>query len=289
MDPATIYWFVSIASISSLAWAGGYYLGKHSVAVARTSLLCGLMLMLVWCWLHYHPAVAVNIIPLSILTKIEGVGSVPIFMLLLGLAWSRAKLPRQKRVISWAIMFGGVFFINGALWMLQSTPEQSFATTVEGGVVKQSQEYSCVPAACAQALDLLGIPTSEQQMANLTLTRPGTGSTILRALDGLTKRLENTHYTVELLEVTPEELRQLPYPIVTPLRYEPARLHMVTITGAGKSSVTVADPIEGNLSITWATLEEVFGGAGVGLCQALGGRLAVIWRAQIGHIIMHFL
>ncbi len=217
--------------------------------------------MLVWCWLHYHPAVAVYVIPLSVLTKIEGVGSVPIFMLLLGLAWSRAKLPRQKRVISWAIMFGGVFFVNGALWMLQSTPEQSFAATVgEGEVVKQSQEYSCVPAACAQALDLLGVPTSEQQMAKLTHTRPGTGSTILRALDGLNKRLEHTPYTAELLEVTSEEVRQLPYPIVTPFRYEPTRLHMVTVTRTTPTSVMVADPIEGNMSMTWATFEEVFGG-----------------------------
>lgn len=260
MDPTTIYWFISIASLSSLAWAGGYYLGKWSVAMARVTLLCGLTCIVLWGWLHYHPAVAVKLIPLAILTRIEGVGGVPIFMLLLGLAWSRARLPRQRRVISWAVMFGGVFFLNGALWMLQSTPEQSFAATVSGEPVMQSKEYSCVPAACAQALDLLDIPSSEQQMARLTQTRPGTGSTMLRAMSGLKTRLENTPYTVELLEVRSEELRQLPCPMLTPLRYEATRLHMVTITSVNEYGAYISDPVDGPLHLSWSTIQRVFSG-----------------------------
>ncbi len=256
----TIGWFISIASISTLAWAGGYYLGRRSVASARSVLIGGLACMGLWCWLSYHPAVAVKLIPLPVLTQIEGIGSVPFFMLLLGVAWSRARIPRQKRVISWAVMFGTIFFINGGLWMLQSTPEHGFAETVSDEPVMQSQEYSCVPAACAQALDHLGIPTSEQQMAKLTQTRPGTGSTTLRAMHGLKQRLEQTSYDVELLQVQPRELRHMPFPIVTPLRYEPTRLHMVTITGATDDKVQIQDPVDGASHISWNTLEKVFTG-----------------------------
>ncbi len=260
MDPTTIYWFISIASLSSLAWAGGYYLGKRSAAMARSVLLCGLACMLTWIWLHNHPAVAVKLIPLMVLTRIEGVGGVPFFMLLLGLAWARASQPRQKRLITWAVMFGAVFFIHGGLWMLQSTPEQSFASTISDEPVMQSQEYSCVPAACAQALDLLGIPSSEQQMARLTQTRPGTGSTMLRAMQGLTQRLEQTPYTIELIEVRSEELCRLPFPMLTPLRYEATRLHMVTITSVDDMGVRVNDPVDGPLNMSWDTVEQVFSG-----------------------------
>lgn len=261
MDPTTIYWFTSIAALSTLAWAGGYYLGKRSAATARSALLGGLACMVTWGWLHYHPAVAVKVIPLTVLTRIEGVGSVPFFMLLLGLAWSRARLPRQKRVISWAIMFGGVFFLNGSLWMLQSTPEQSFASTINiDQPVMQSQEYSCVPAACAQALDLLGVPSSELTMARLTQTRPGTGSTMLRAMNGLKDRLENTPFSVELLEVKAEGLKKLPCPMVTPLRYESTRLHMVTIVSISENAIHIMDPVDGPISMTWESLEPVFSG-----------------------------
>lgn len=259
MEPS-IGWFVTIASLSSLAWAGGYYLGKRSAAVARSTLLCGLVCMALWAWLHYHPAVAVKLIPLTVLSRIEGVGSVPFFMLLLGLAWARAKLPRQRRLISWAIMFGAVFFIHGGMWMLQSTPEQGFASTMSRESMRQSQEYSCVPAACAHALTLMGLPTSEKYMARLTQTRPGTGSTIIRAMRGLSQRLEGTAYTVELLEVRAEELRYMPCPILTTFRYEPTRLHMVTITAVTDSDVMVADPIEGNMKVSWPTLDKVFSG-----------------------------
>lgn len=259
MDP-TISWFISIASLSSLAWAGGYYLGRRSAAAVRATLLAGLACMGTWVWLSYHPAVAVKLIPLSILTSIEGVASVPFFMLLLGLAWSKAKLSSQKRLISWAMMFGAVFFVNGGLWMLQSTPEMGFAGTIGDEPVMQSQEYSCVAAASAQALNLLGVQSSERQMAQLTQTRPGTGSTTLRAMHGLNQRLKHADYDVELVEVSLEELHQLPVPMLTPVQYEPTRRHMVTITEVSKDGLSILDPIDGPVHISWDSLEEVFTG-----------------------------
>jgi Peptidase C39 family len=264
MDP-TVSWFVSIASLSSLAWAGGYYMGRRSAGHARAVLLIGLASMGTWLWLHYNPAVAVRVIPLSILSQIEGVGNVPFFMLLLGLAWARSQRARQKRLVLWAVVLGIVFFVNGGLWMLQSTPEQSFAGTPAGGPgadepVRQSEEYSCVPAACAQVLDLLGIPTSERQMARLTQTRPGTGATTLRAMQGLSQRLQGTGYTVELLEFKVSELRSLPCPALTPLQYESTIKHMVTVTAVTPIGLQIIDPIDGPMLLGWKTLETVFTG-----------------------------
>ncbi len=259
MEP-TIGWFVIIASLSSLAWTGGYYMGRCSAAHARAACLAGLASMGGWVWLHNHPSVAVRVIPVSILSQIEGVASVPFFMLLLGIAWARSHKARQKRLVIWSVMLGTVFFVNGGLWMLQSTPEQSFAGTTSGEPVKQTQEFSCVPAACAQALEQIGIGSSEREMALLTKTRPGTGSTTLRAMQGLSERLKGTAYQVELLEPSLEELRSLPCPALTPLQYEPARRHMVVITARSKSGLTIFDPNDGYVHINWSSLEDYYTG-----------------------------
>ena len=124
----------------------------------------------------------------------------------------------------------------------------------------QSQDYSCVAAASAQALNLLGIKTSERQMAQLTQTRPGTGSTTFRAMHGLNQRLKHSDYTVELLEVSLEDLDQLPLPLMTPLQYEPTRRHMVTIKSVSEDVLHVMDPVDGEVMISWNSMKQVFTG-----------------------------
>ena len=84
--------------------------------------------------------------------------------------------------------------------MIQSTPRNAFGRQTSSGPVMQSQDYSCVPAACATALNQLGLPTTEAEMAELTQTRPGTGATLIRALAGLRERLAGTSFSVELVQ-----------------------------------------------------------------------------------------
>ena len=48
--------------------------------------------------------------------------------------------------------------------------------------------------------------------------------------------------------------------MLTPLRYEATRLHMVTITSADDMGVRVNDPVDGPLNMNWDTVEQVFSG-----------------------------
>lgn len=240
-----VNWFIALAILAALAWTAGVRLGRGPVWAGRCAILLAVLCILGWGWLVRHPATAVQVVPPWMLSRIEGVGGVPWFMMILGVAWTRCYCARQRHVVGWALMFGVIYFINGGMWMLQQTPTAAMAHQITGREVRQSQSYSCVPAACATAMNLLGLPTSEALMAELTQTRPGSGATIVRALDGLTLRASGSDYEPVLLEPRWAQLRTMPMPVLTPLQFEPTRRHMVTLTSIHADGVWLMDPVDG--------------------------------------------
>lgn len=242
---ASVYWFIGLAIFAALSWGVGFRLGSGPVWRTWASLALGIGLILGWAWLIRHPSVAVHVIPVGVLSRIEGVGGVPIFMLILGVAWARCSVPRQRHVVAWGMMLGAIYYVNGGMWLLQETPTAVMGQTITDADFRQTQDYTCVPAACATALNMMGVPSTEAQMAELTQTRPGTGATIIRALDGLNHRLNNTGIAPVLLEPDWEILRGMDTPMLTPLQFESTRRHMVVISSITQSGVWVMDPVEG--------------------------------------------
>lgn len=223
----------------------------------------GVLLLVIWAWLTWNPAVAVHAIPAGLLTYLEGVAAVPVFMLICGVAWSCSTLPRQRRVTALAAAMGLIYFVQGGMWMLQTTPRSALGEQIvvdPSGVVYQSTEFSCVPAACATALTQLGVPTTEADMAELTQARPGTGSTLIRAMNGLQQRLADSPIEVHLVEPDYEQLTSLPLPALTPLRMGTTQRHMVVLTHVNEQVVSLIDPQEGRVLYYRDDFEEVFEG-----------------------------
>ncbi len=257
MEPS-IGWFVVWALASGLMLRLGVWLGRGSRWRAGLAMVLGFALLGWWVWLNRNPQIAVQTIPLSILSHIEGIGAVPGFMLVVGVAWSMCHLPRQRKVTLVAVALGGLYFLHGGLWMLQTTPTTSFANSIQGGLVMQSQDYSCVAAACATALSDLGLPASEARMAELTQTRPGTGATLIRAMEGLRRQLAGSRYRARLVEPTYEQLMALRPPLITPLRFEATMLHMVVLRQVDEHGVLVADPTNGEIWLERAHFEQFY-------------------------------
>jgi hypothetical protein len=255
----SVVWFVAMAAAAALSWFAGVLLGRTGRGSVG-GLMLGVALLGGWAYLAHHPAVAVRMIPVGVLSQIEGVAAVPVFMFVIGIVWAASSVPRQRRVAAWAAMLGTVYFLQGGMWMLQTTPAAGFASDVHRGAVLQSQEYSCVPAACATALNMLGLYTSEAEMAHLTRTRPGTGATTIRAMHGLTQRLEGTPFRVQLLHLRPDELRSLDMPALTPLQFERTRRHMVTLLDANEHGVWIADPMDGPRLLDWGAFRASYTG-----------------------------
>ncbi|MEM6458581.1 MAG: cysteine peptidase family C39 domain-containing protein [Planctomycetota bacterium] len=255
---ASVLWFVGTALLTAAAWAAGVWLGRGGAWRGRLTIGFGVLAVIGWGWLVRHPAAAVAVVPVGVLSRVEGVGGVPWFMLILGAAWSRAALTRQRVVIAWAMMFGAVYFVHGGRWLLQETPAAVMGQTTRPYAIRQSRDYSCVPAACATALNLLGVPSTEKQMAELTQTRPGTGATVVRALDGLSQRLRGTGVTPRLLEVEPDAIGTLPLPLLTPLQFVAGRRHMVVVTRIDRRGYWVMDPTDGLQHFDRDAFAEVF-------------------------------
>ena len=260
---ATIVWFVALAVVTGLAFTFGRWLGSGSRQRAWMALGLGFMGLGLWAWLMRHPVVAVHMIPLSLLAHIEGTGAAPMFMLVLGVVFALAQRPRQRRVVYFAIGLGGLYFVNGGLWMLQTTPASVLGNSVQGRVVLQTQDYSCVPAACATALNRLGYPSSEAEMALMTQTRPGTGATVIRALEGLRQRLAGTGVRPELVQPTYEELTAAPMPAVTALQFEATRRHMVVLERVAAKGVLLADPEIGEYFLDRPDFAKVYTGQAI--------------------------
>jgi len=156
------------------------------------------------------------------------------------------------------VVLGTIYFLHGGLWMLQSTPTQSFAQTHDSAVVRQSQNFSCVPAACATALGYLGVDSSEAEMADLTQTRAGSGATLIRAMEALQRKLAGTGIQVKMLEPEYAQLLGLEMPLLTPLHLELGRQHMVTVLRADESGAWVADPLQGELYVPRQRWQEAY-------------------------------
>ena len=254
----SVSWFVlqAVAALFTL-WLGGR-IGLHRIGRVWIWLCVGVALIFIWGWLKHHPSVAVHALPLKTLYFIEGTGAVPIFMFVIGIIYGRSSTSRQRRVAVLAMIFGVVYFLQGGMWMLQTTPSASFADTVRGDVVRQSQDFSCVPASCATALRFVGIAATESEMADLTRTRPGTGATLIRAMESLRRKLAHSDVRVSLLEPTYDQLCGLPMPALTPLNLEIGRHHMVVLTEVTEHGARVLDPQLGKLYMDRGELEDAF-------------------------------
>lgn len=257
----SVGWFLILAALSCGGFLIGTRLGHAAPRRAWITMSASLLLILIWQWLQQQPHLVVLAIPAHILSYMEGIAAVPLFMLIVGTLWSLATFPRQRRWAAVGLMVGVLYFLSGGWWMLQSTPRQAFAhSLVEDGVVMQSQDYSCVPAACATATQYLGLPTSEAEMAQLTNTRPGTGATLVRALAGLQTRLSGTEWHPRLMQPNYRQLMALEGPMVAPLQFELTRRHMVVILKTGPFSVQIADPYSGMVEMDRREFEQVYGG-----------------------------
>lgn len=239
----------------------GHRVGQGADRRTWSTLIVALGMLGLWTWLQHHPGIAVRVIPVGLLSYIEGVAGVPVFLFITGVAWARATRMHQKRLTALAACLGGVIFLQGSMWMLQTTPSAALGDK-QSPVVMQSQDFTCVPAACASALNRLGVSTTEGEMAELTFTRPGTGATLIRALDGLNQRLAGTDFGAEILDATVDQLSLLNMPLLTPLRFESAQFHMVVILDAHpRHGIFFMDPTNGAMRFSSSEFGEVFSGS----------------------------
>lgn len=259
------FWFVLI----SAAAVASFFLGRRLGAVGRAftfgSLGLALITLFFWSWLQWHPAILVRALPLSMLAYLEGVGGVPILTLILGIAWRISGGLRERAFVLAGVAVCTGYFLHGGSWMLQSTPELAFADQTHPRLrpVMQTQNYSCGAAASATALRRLGVWTTEGEMAELIQARPGTGTTMIRTLYGLSRRLEKTPWQPTLIEPDWDQLRQQTMPALVLTRPEGRKGHIITVIAIRPEVTLVADPVDGPMWLSREQFMETYAGEAV--------------------------
>lgn len=112
---------------------------------------------------------------------------------------------------------------------------------------------------------MLGFDSTEAQMAAYTHTRAGMGSTVIRAAEGLTKRLNGSGIAVRIVPVKVEQLSLLPCPMLLTVNFgsNPGFNHMIVILKTNAVGADVWDPTDGLFFMPWAALKDTLAGPAI--------------------------
>lgn len=262
----SIIWFAALALLTAISLVAGCWWARHSPYRGWVLAAVGLICLCTCTWFQRNPAAATNLIPVGSLQYLEGTAAVPFFMLILGVGWSHASKLRQRGLLGVAVMIGALFFLQSSVWMITTAPAHLFnEKQTRHIVVMQSQSYSCVPAASATALNMLGYESTEAQMAAYTHTRPLMGSTTIRAAEGLTRRLDGTGITVRVIKANVDQLALLPSPMLLTVNFDQNTRynHMIVVLETNAYGAHVSDPTDGLFFMPWAALKSAIAGPAI--------------------------
>ncbi len=200
--------YVGLAVIALLAvelFAAAWWFA-HRVSGRASSLAA--VLIIVWTFLFIFSIrdnlLLTKLLPFSNLVVL-GNWFLPSAGLLSGLAWHRTSGKFVRRIPLVLLCIVSAYATLEPL--LGSPPVCENSWTETGDICLQTSEKTCTPACAATMLQASGIRTTEQEMAELCLTREGT--TWQGLYRGLQLKTQNTPWTVEVFECSTDELRAM--------------------------------------------------------------------------------
>jgi hypothetical protein len=197
-----------------------------------------------------------------------------------GLASAPASMPAWRRGFTVAVLqLAGVFVVLFPL--IGSAPRCGNAWV--DGVCLQTTKQTCSPAAAATLLHMHGIPATEQEMAELCLTRQGTNW--MGLYRGLKTKTAGTEWDVDVFTGTADDLHTLKSPAIlsvglssssqadrlyqTELGWTPGVRHSVVLLGFITDLVEIAEPSPDAGRERWTNedLQELYLGQGMRLVR----------------------
>jgi len=172
-------------------------------------------------WWHYFPAMV-----------IFGVG-ITLF---------RASIWRRDALLVGA---GLLILHSGALGWVMSRPSDLLGTVDQDGICHQTSGYSCTAASAAMLLHRHGIPATEREMAELSVTNngglAGGGTTESGLMRGLRLKLNG----LKTARIDCPSYDALPTPSIVPIRISPTLSHSIVVVQVLPTEVKVLDPLYG--------------------------------------------
>lgn len=238
-------WFVGqIVAIIAAALAG-WWVGRREMRLWRPIAIAATVAMLTWPLMRLFPAHVIRWLGAQSVMFIEVTGIVIPAVLLFAIAARNIRTAGQRRAILLLIPVCCLYFVRNGVWMVRPPLDDLGPMQIQDGICRQSTGYTCVAASLVTLLDRHGYQASETQMARLSYTEAGWGTTDSRALVALHKRLagEPVEICYEVMDY--HRLTLVPKPCVVPIRWSYFVSHMVPILAANDEAVVIADPLDG--------------------------------------------
>jgi hypothetical protein len=243
-------WFIILLLIALALVGPGWWLGARKAKAARTgALVATLGLIGVAAIPRFMPTLLHTTLPLCVSIHLEGVLATFPWMILVGLVWAGQFTANLRRAAPLMLVLGVVYFLFGGVWMvLPDIRPQGPETRTEQGLTLQSRNDTCVPAACASALRMMGLETTEGEMCRVVMAKPGRGSTLARAAYGLRRYLAPHGIAVRVENPDADEVvwtARPDRPVLVVIRSSLAADDMVVVLGHLGDGVVIANPSPG--------------------------------------------
>ena len=262
MTIESVLWFAGQTVAGVAAVVLGRRIGRAPPGVWKTAAVSAAALLLGWPLMRWSPALALHLIGAPVLIFIELTGIILPAVLLFSIAALHVR-PRDQRALYLLLIMCGIYFVSCGLWMLgPPVPEVNSARYLDG-VCRQSTNYTCVAASLVTLLSAHGIDTTETEMARLSYTEIGNGTTDSRAVYALQRKLAGQPLDVRYERMNFDRLQQIELPCVVPIEWGYFTSHMVALLAAGDQHVLLGDPLSGARELSRADFARSWLGRGI--------------------------
>lgn len=238
-------WFAGQLVGTGAAALLGWRLGRAHRRVWQPAAIIAAVLTLLWPLMRLRPLWYIHFPGPAVVIFIEVTGVILPAALLFALASARAQRPRERRALRLLIVVCVLYLVRNGLWMVRPEVPDLRTATYADRVCRQSTDYTCVAASLVTLLDRYGIPATETEMARLSYTEPGNGTTDTRAVYALQRKLAGTRWTPCYERCTYARFMELPQPSIVALRWGYFTSHMVPVLAATPDGVDIGDPLTG--------------------------------------------
>lgn len=247
---------------SALMSAAGIAAARHSMRAATWAVGAMLPLLLLKGALAQIPAAEPTLLPWDWYPYVEGWWFVFPSMLILSAAITlyRGSMWRRDGLL---VVTGLLLLYCGMSAVLMARPHELTGQTNAKGICHQTSGYSCSAASASMLLHRYGVAASEQEMAELCVTRAGNsrvaGTTESGIMRGLRIKLRGLGKPV----ISTPSYDTLRAPSIVPIQLSPQLSHSILIAGVEPGQVKVVDPLYGFGTIPRAQFERAWKGTAI--------------------------
>jgi hypothetical protein len=230
-------------------WAAGLWIGGRSKSAALAAAALTLCLIFLRVLFRFRPELEYPLLSSSLYSSIRPLWIFPFVLISLGI--------EARRMRRWPLR-AAVGIATLALFALALQEPWARATFDPGkyrgapdgdGVCRETQAYTCGPAAAATLLTQIGIRTNEQEMERLCRATPVTGTDEIAVCCALRTRLSGTGLRVTLERPGLDRLARQLRPVLARIRADLLRDHWVVLLAMNDRTAILGDPVLGKVQV----------------------------------------